>query len=503
MAKRKSKKKKRRSRTAGSAKPTGTGGRFSSIAEHSRRGNVLSSPLSALNLTQLSWMNDRVPEVLWMALLLSTFGRAEALARLRQVGARIKKAALSNSDLSQSGIAEAPPKERRQMVELICAMDGQRDAVRPLLLFDGVPARSEWRDAIGADAREEDWAALQSAVAPILFHQSDIATDCRWFCLLVPILQGKLLFPPHLASMAEEILGYPDVGVEGAVAATIRAAEMTLNMAASQERSPRGWPDRFWDECLRSSPCLEAPAAGSSVPTRGTTLDRVRDVRARLVEHEAASRTTSATDPKRETVFGTALYALAMLDELLRVGNATSISGRLLLRTLAEVQITLAYLLEKDDPQLWDKHRRYGSGQAKLNFLKLHASPPSSVDIKSLEALANEDVWQELVDVDLGHWAGLNLRQMSIEADEKKVYDRFYGWSSTYSHGQWSAVRNVAFQTCFNPLHRLHRIPTAARSLPDVLADAAELTDAVLDLVDGACPGYTPRTQLGGEEGAG
>lgn len=49
-----------------------------------------------------------------------------------------------------------------------------------------------------------------------------------------------------------------------------------------------------------------------------------------------------------------------------------------------------------------------------------------------LEMLANEDFFQEFVEIDLGHWCGKDLRRMSEDAGTKGDYDRFYGWASGF-----------------------------------------------------------------------
>ena len=67
----------------------------------------------------------------------------------------------------------------------------------------------------------------------------------------------------------------------------------------------------------------------------------------------------------------------------------------------------------------------YGTGQAKLAFLKLadleDQDIPSYVTLEELEELANEDRWKEFVDIDLGNWAKLDLRRMSDEAGVKDL----------------------------------------------------------------------------------
>jgi hypothetical protein len=193
------------------------------------------------------------------------------------------------------------------------------------------------------------------------------------------------------------------------------------------------------------------------------------------------------------------LYCLGLLKELLQVGSPHSISARTTLRTIAECYITLAYLAKKNDAELWQSYRVYGAGQAKLAFLKLDESAhePSYVDVQTLEQLANEDMWQEFLNIDLGHWDNTNLRKMSVEARVKDVYDQFYDWTSTFAHGHWGAIRDTVFETCINPLHRLHRIPRqSARTLPDAIPDACQLVDKILEVISQFYPDFPHRVTI-------
>ena len=85
-------------------------------------------------------------------------------------------------------------------------------------------------------------------------------------------------------------------------------------------------------------------------------------------------------------------------------------------------------------------------------------------------------------------------------AGVKDDYDRFYSWTSIYSHGHWAAIRATVFDTCGNPLHRFHRIPrSTVRSQGDVLADSVVLVDKLLELVDRAYPTFASRAAVEGE----
>src|SRR5207248_3837174 len=172
-----------------------------------------------------------------------------------------------------------------------------------------------------------------------------------------------------------------------------------------------------------------------------TTPVRVREVREALARHENSCLKTTDVDPRHDAAFGFGAYSLAILEELLCVGNSTSILGRIGVRTLLESYVTISHLKACDDPNLWMAYRQYGSGQAKLAFLKLDdptGNIPISVNVDVLNQLANEDRWLEFVPVDLGHWAAKDLRKLSEDTGLKSEYDQLYPWTSAFTHGNWA-----------------------------------------------------------------
>jgi hypothetical protein len=255
------------------------------------------------------------------------------------------------------------------------------------------------------------------------------------------------------------------------------------------------WSAQFWKECHDRTPCLQGDAEPIAVPRPPPEELQPVVIRAieLLSEHWLATSPTTAVDATHERTFTFVLYALTCLLEMLGV-NRTHITGRLLLRTLTESRIALAYLQKKNDPEFWGKFRRYGAGQAKLALLKLSDATkrPHSISLESLERLANEDIWQEFVDIELGHWAGADLRKMADESGTKYVYDAHYGWTSGFGHGHWAAMRDTTLTTCLNPLHRAHRIPAPGKRIHgDVVSDAIELVEAMIAGLLAAYPGAT------------
>src|SRR5581483_8450020 len=467
---------------------------FSRLEDHHRQGKSLVPPLLQVpKLQPTSWMNDRLPEMLWAALLVTQLPREAALNLFRAAATYIHSVPEDRKfhEVTHSGLAKVDTSRLQEFLDVITSDSGATIALTPLLLLDQLPAREAWSHVLHSAPKKLGWEALMAAVSRTLFHQSEEATDCRWLRVLVKCAAGKIFLSTEMGGTANEIIGYPKVGDLREVRPSIRALEGTLSAASAEA----DWPAIFWQECMIATPCfpLKSDEVSSNIAP-ATTGEAINSVRRELISHAYRTRVTTDVDARHDTSFGIALYCLAILEDLLRPGAAMSITGRLALRTLAESYITFAYLISKDSVDLWKTYRVFGAGQAKLAFLRLYAADqrPSGVDLETLERLANEDVWQEFVRIDLGHWEKSDLRKMSEEAGVKDVYDRFYGWTSTFSHGHWCAVRDCVFDTCGNPLHRLHRIlRDQTRRLPDVISDACDLTDRTLELIAKAYPVFS------------
>ena len=193
-------------------------------------------------------------------------------------------------------------------------------------------------------------------------------------------------------------------------------------------------------------------------------------------------------------MFGMTFFVLRILNEMMAFGISNGILSRLGLRTILEVRTNLKYLIDRNDSELWQKWRQYGAGQAKLSSLKLDdlAEPPQYVDLQGIERIASEDLWAELLPINIGNWANGSLREISQEAQLKDTYDQYYPWTSSYAHGMWGAIRESCFQICGNPLHRLHRYPER-QPLHDCLYDAVSLVDEIIGHIDDEFPSFPHR----------
>ncbi|WP_153066816.1 DUF5677 domain-containing protein [Xanthomonas arboricola] len=469
----------------------------STLLQHKRIGKALLPPMIHMlpqeRLRFSSWLNNFLPEFLWAALAANLIPRKELLQIFLRIamdlGAESRSKDINKANLTHSALSVS-----NDGIEKICAVIKNHPvgirSLRPLLILQSLPGRERWLSELQHESVEDDVGVLAEAVSRCLDHQSQQSTDIRWLVLVFKIIAGQAQFPE---AMIEKLRKYIEIEPEDeemrTIRPSIRAAEMAFRMMTQDgEDVESHWCRSFWQESLEKTQCI---ADGRAAEILEVDLDSLNaswfEKQYELVERFLRLQSTTGLDARIDAVFGIALFAGNLLLEVMHGNNRFGVAGRLLLRSLTECRITLSYLAAKNEDQLWLRYRNYGVGQAKLALLKLTEieSRPNFLSEESLHLIANEDASEEFVTVDLGHWCNADLRKMAEIAGVKYEYDAYYGWSSTFVHGGWAAVRDVSLAICMNPLHRLHRVPRGIqRPLEDVLEDAIGLFNRICSQVD-------------------
>jgi len=393
----------------------------STLDQHRRQGKVLVPPLATLSFQLSRWSDVRLPELLWAALLLTHGPRLKVIELLRNVGQYFGE---HSSDLrgqrpTISGLAKVPDVHRERILAILTQAEPARLVLSPLLLFEDLPGREYWVNVL-PPPEPDAWAILAETIRKTLFHQSQEATDTQWAGVFASLSSGELQMMENVADHAKEIAFYPHLGDRRKVQPGIRSTAGALDGRGTLDRR---WGDAFWKACLDNTPCSPLDEdASPTPPATGTTAERLRVVSAAVRTHALQSTVTTAPDPKHDTTFDIAMYVLALVEELLKIGNASTLMAKSALRTALEANITLAYLAGKDDLELWRSYRVFGSGQAKLVSLKIRDAvgpTPMSIDSTLVEQLANEDMWEEYLPIELEHWDKSNLREIANQANAK------------------------------------------------------------------------------------
>ncbi|WP_375310955.1 DUF5677 domain-containing protein [Bradyrhizobium sp. A5] len=472
--------------------------RTTPLSSLKRKGKVLASPASGLNMQFSSWINDAIPEVLWSLLAITGLPREDALGSFRRILAKVRenKDALDTRRLEHSRLAELEQSVFNSLFADECAKQDFSIALSPLLLLEALPDRKYWEALLPKPDVERSWSRLAETVARTFDHQSQEATDARWLKITTVAALGKLHLPTSMAERAREFDEYPNRGDMRSVRPSIRALEMSFRPGvANEKRTP--WMDEFWQEGWQSTECvLVNPDDEATRANHAALFDQLATLYEALIEHFLETIDQTGIDAKHDACFGLTFYVLQLLFFCLKSTVGQALPGRIALRSAVECYIVLAYLAHNDNPTVWLQFRNYGAGQSKLAFLKRldQDEVPSFISSELLEQLANQDAWMEFQDIKLGAWADKNLRNMAQEAGEKAFYDRYYDALSGYVHGNWSAVSHAVFGLCLNPLHRFHRVPLPPRLLiDDAVPDLMKIGNLALDKLAHMYPAFKPR----------
>lgn len=474
------------------------------LAKYKKNRKKLIPPLATLpRFSTSSWINERLPEMLWANLIREHHKGEMGYAIFRDIMRWLGENQAEGDviGVTHTDISMMPEKLKKDFITHIVEVAGT-DALSPLLLLEGLPDYVIWKKEMESVelSLAKAWSQLADAVNLVLFHQSQEATDVRWVKLMGAILSGRMNFTGAMSDRIDEFNNYPNKGDQRSVRPSIRSMEIIDSLQGEEYK----WAQNFWNFVYQNTLCIpevnehnKDEVAKKYVDVgkdKKHYADITNDVWQRTIDHFYATAKTTTVDAKHEAVFGIALYALnAFIQNNILLGASTP-TGRITTRMIYEAYITLVYLTKKesDGEQLWGAYREYGVGQISLVERKYEDEGYKSamVDPKVMDNIANEDKWSEFVSINLGNWDASNLRKISEEVGEKSLYDKYYTYTSGYIHASWGAVRESTFQTCLNPLHRLHRIPSYGLPvLPNVNEDCREIMNKILVIVEQHYPG--------------
>ena len=223
------------------------------LQDHQQEGKRFIPPfLQNAPITESQWMGDRVPELIWIALLNEVYGVKDGTS----LGLSIAKAA-----------AKCVPDSSKAFAALSDYMDlgdDQKECIRSTLREEGilakaheglaaliynyasfpiaflaqpVQAQEEYRGTTLNDLKEAIYAIYDREGAGGVFAQSTF--------LYIYMINGKLSVPAgSLLANLPAIEEYPHTGESRMVAASIRAAVIAMLSWNSQS----DWPISFWNQ---------------------------------------------------------------------------------------------------------------------------------------------------------------------------------------------------------------------------------------------------------------
>ncbi|MCL6886348.1 DUF5677 domain-containing protein [Clostridioides difficile] len=464
----------------------------SKLSDHKLKKGKFIAPfnefMTPLNSNE-SWCLGRLPEYIWIGLLINKYGRKKGMEIIYKI---IVKLHSIESDIVTPRLSEILSMEDVKQDEFFSYILTivEKEALSPLTLiftYSNYPIFVKYF-AEPSIKIEDRVTYLDETLRKAMHHQSEFATDIRFIVLYYFCMSGKLVLQKE---QINNLLEYPNLEHTDEkmrmLRPFIRAAElMVLNM----EKKSDWYLDIFWGRISVMTECkLYATKFEDETANTDLYMEQLHEVFVYLSDLLCK---VNPLDEKMLVLFGIAIYSYKRLREVVEHKLFNSISGRGSVRVLIENYIMMKYLvkIEAQHENIWSEYQFYGIGQYKLIVARYREQEQdlknSHVDYKYIEALVNEFVIEETIDMDTKYFDKQNIRSKAEIVGEKELYGLYYDYDSAYEHGLWGSIRESSMLKCDNPAHHYHCIPDVDnnQNLKSVWHDCVNIMEKTLLFLD-------------------
>ena len=440
--------------------------RNSKLSDHTFEKGKFITPINSLPRMQAledekSWTYGRMPEYLWIGLLLKFYGRDEGLENSCRIMSVLHKLAPGLSTARLSQIIKLDIDVQKKFYDFIIFL-GAKEALAPLTIYLTASRAPVFAECFYCPEQSVDDRCneIVQTMRNIMDHQSNEATDIRFVALYFNLISGKF----HPVKEDVELLSAYPVSkhtdeIMPRARPFVRASEITI---LTFENVDSEYLKGFW-KCLSEMTGCNIFAVKFSEEKQNITsyMEKLHEVFVYLSELFIAA---NPLDQKMVVLLGIATYSYKRLKEIYEHNMFNSLSGRSCVRVLIENYIMMKYLVknETSHDNIWRDYQWYGIGQYKLVLARHRensVSEESHFDEKYIEALINEFKGEEFIDMDTNYFEQQSIRQKAESVDEKNLYGLYYDYDSSFEHGLWGAIRESSLLKCNNPAHQYHCIP--------------------------------------------
>lgn len=376
-----------------------------------------------------SWTYGRMPEYLWIGLIMDYYGRDEGFKRIHGILVMIQKEAIGLNTLRISEIMKLDGAKKTRFLKNVVQII-QNVALSPLTLIFTVSEYPEFVKTFhdGSDI-EERKEVLERVMANLMNHQTNESTDIRFIVLYYSMMLGRMHMMQNQVEMLElyPCINHDDVRMQ-MIRPLIRATEMVLlNMVETD----KNYLDKFWMEVSTVTDCKLYTI---KFPTEeNNSREYLRMLHEAMEYYVDLYSAVCPLDNKMKVLISMATYSYKRFKEAVEHELFNCIAGRSIIRVIIEEYIMMKYLVKKERE--------------------------SHVDLDYLEALVNEYKIEESIDMDTRYFGNQNIRFKAEDVGEKNLYGLYYDYDSAFEHGLWGAIRESSLLKCNNPAHQYHCVP--------------------------------------------
>lgn len=435
------------------------------LSEHKKVGDTLHTPFTGSFGQQMqltSWSRDKLPQYIWIALILDALGRDTGLITLGQIMQDLNKQEICIAELS--AVLSLEDKKQRAWYATVNSYI-PKSVLAPLSVVFSSRECPCFFDCYCLPEIEVDEkiSTLMNVIDKNLSFHSNESTDIcfiiSWFYVTsktLSIAQGcnvivDALCQYHLHSHDDDIMR--------SYRPSIRALVQGLGFD-----SDTSFSHKFWDELAQITSC-KSIVLQLSQKEEHMNREFYEDMLKTLEYLNATSR-DKIQSSKFTVMMGITTYAAKLYSEIINHELCNTVSGRIIFRTITEAYINLKYIVLKEDSQadIYDMFQNYGIGKYKLVMAKLREgkygqNATAHFDAKLLELYVNELKDENFLEISLGYFDKDKIKKKFDIVGEQELYEIYYEYDTNYVHAFWGAIRESSMLLCENPAHLYHVVP--------------------------------------------
>lgn len=458
----------------------------SKLNHHKPEKGVLHPPMNTLpNLQKVSWSNDRLPEYLWLGLILMCFPRTQGI---EVVGEILKSISSKNLNLSTPKISEItnlPQNDQKLIYEIVI------QKVNPKIMTPLTAILTQNEYPIFYDyfycyelSMCQKIGILKQALKTYYDSQSNQGTDLRFCVLLFNVFSKRIQVNPDLAQLMSE---YPYTFHDNQKMRNYRPRIRAYEMIDFSTRN-ENFLNFFWREMTLKTDC-NLRLLSHVVEDNMQYREYISNIQFEI--KQIVARTKDQVDDKKlKVLLGSFVYVLKIFNDIVEKDLGNSILGRLAFRTILETYINIKYLIhtELEKENIWEEYELYGLGKLKRPLLISRENEKKElthfVD-EIIDVLVNEVMCEEYLDIVVRYFDKTQIKDKFAKDEQVGLYDIFYEYNNNYVHGFWGAVRESAMLFCDNPAHKFHTIPDCdfEQNLSSVSSDIQKIIDKFYQIV--------------------
>ena len=462
------------------------------LEDHIRKKRRLIPPVRAVmgdNFSPFSWSLQIVPELFWITLLIHELGPVRGVEVARQLGnaaAQVSKKDPKPFFSTVTSFSELSEDEQQELLGLIDeevladfqAVLGRLSVIWPENPFSFTGLQSDDEEQAVIDY-------LSPTLVKMYNRHSREATLAISTAVYLGFDQGKVkvakeVFDNH-ATAFTDIEEYPATEASKKAGSFFRAMAPMLLLQKEEASDMADWVDSFWSGMSAIGGCSgdyqdtpELPDVSEGIEGFITAFTHFvhDDFRAR----ESAWELDLGRPQERQVILALlARQATLAIEIVSNPGTWNSNTAPIMLRAMADVHITLVWLLQNPRERV-PLYVQDGLGAIKLEIAhrkeELEKGGVKGTDqqqpyLEHLENWLESQQLEFLTEVNLGNWSGKNTRVMAKEAGCIDFYNYVFQPFSAAVHSYWSHVGRINVEYCQNPAHNFHMLPVIPSFEPD------------------------------------